>query len=142
MQESIIPGKRDGLSRRKTAGKVFGTLKVTTPGLPPHHAYAVLNYRPAADCVELWNPHGQTFQPAGPPGAENGYVTTSGVFTIPLKEFTRQISGMTFEVADGPEIIQAGAHNHTHTTVHEGFEKIPAPLRSASCFISRFPRHW
>lgn len=80
-----------------------GTITVTTPGLTPHHAYAVLNYNPATDAVELWNPHGQNFTPpAGPPGLTNGYPTKKGVFTLPLPEFVNQFSGMAFEQTAPP----------------------------------------
>ena len=76
-----------------------GTIKPTTPGLTPNHAYAVLDYDATADLVRLWNPHGQDFKPKGAPGSETGYVTTNGVFQIPLAEFVKQFSGMAFEVA-------------------------------------------
>jgi hypothetical protein len=75
-----------------------GTIKPTTPGLTPNHAYAVLGYEADADAVELWNPHGEDFSPAGAPGAENGYATVKGVFQIPVAQFVRQFSGMAFEV--------------------------------------------
>ena len=78
-----------------------GTIKPTTPGLTPNHAYAVLDYDATRDAVWLWNPHGQNFQPKGAAGLENGYATTNGVFQIPLEHFVRQFSGMAFELADG-----------------------------------------
>jgi hypothetical protein len=76
-----------------------GTIKPTTPGLTPNHAYAVLGYDAASDSVSLWNPHGQNFQPSGEPGPTTGYATANGVFQIPLEQFVRQFSGMAFEVA-------------------------------------------
>jgi hypothetical protein len=76
-----------------------GTIKPTTPGLTPNHAYAVLDYDAASDSVRLWNPHGQNFQPAGPSGPDFGYATTNGVFQIPLEQWVRQFSGMAFELA-------------------------------------------
>jgi hypothetical protein len=84
-----------------------GTLKPTTPGLTPNHAYAVLGYDAASDSVRLWNPHGQNFQPKGEPGPETGYVTTNGIFQIKLEQFVRQFSGMAFEVV-GPTPASAG----------------------------------
>jgi hypothetical protein len=84
-----------------TAKKILmtcGTIKPTTRGLTPNHAYAVLGYDAGTDAVELWNPHGEDFSPAGAPGAENGYVTVKGVFQIPVEQFVRQFSGMAFEV--------------------------------------------
>jgi hypothetical protein len=77
-----------------------GTIKPTTPGLTPNHAYAVLGYDAASDSVRLWNPHGQDFQPKGAPGPETGYATTNGAFQIPLEQFVRQFSGMAFEVLE------------------------------------------
>ncbi len=78
-----------------------GTIKTTTPGLTPNHAYAVLGYAAVKDCVELWNPHGENFQPQGEPGPEVGYPTTNGVFQISVEQFVRQFSGMAFEVVAG-----------------------------------------
>lgn len=77
-----------------------GTVKPTTPGLTPNHAYAVLDYDSASDSVRLWNPHGENFTPKGTPGLKNGYATMNGVFKIPLAEFVEQFSGMAFEMAD------------------------------------------
>lgn len=75
-----------------------GTIKPTTPGLTPNHAYAVLGYEAASDAVSLWNPHGQEFVPKGKPGKENGYPTKNGIFEIPVPQFVEQFSGMAFEV--------------------------------------------
>jgi hypothetical protein len=77
-----------------------GTIRPTTPGLTPNHAYAVLGYDAASDSVRLWNPHGQNFQPKGAPGLEGGYPTVNGVFQVPVDHFVRQFSGMAFEVVD------------------------------------------
>jgi hypothetical protein len=77
-----------------------GTIKPTTPGLTPNHAYALLEYDAAADAVRLWNPHGQNFQPKGEPGSENGYPTANGIFQLPLEQFVKQFSGMAFEVVE------------------------------------------
>jgi tetratricopeptide (TPR) repeat protein len=73
------------------------TEKPTTPGVTPKHAYAVLTYDSQADTVELWNPHGNSFTPKGPPGLSNGYVMTNGLLTVPVTEFVQQFSGVTFE---------------------------------------------
>jgi len=73
------------------------TIKPTTPGLTPHHVYALLAYDPIYDTVELWNPHGNKFIPKGPPGLTNGYPTQNGLFTMPVPEFVQQFSGMAFE---------------------------------------------
>jgi hypothetical protein len=77
---------------------VCGTQKPATPGLTPHHAYALLAYDPEADLVELWNPHGNTFAPKGPAGPAYGYPTRKGLFSVPLTEFITQFSGVTFEI--------------------------------------------
>jgi len=73
------------------------TQQSTTPGLTPHHVYALLGYDPINDTIELWNPHGNEFAPKGPPGPANGYPTRRGLFTIPVPEFVQQFSGMAFE---------------------------------------------
>ena len=78
---------------------VCTTQKPTTPGITPKHAYALLSYDQKNDTVELWNPHGNRFNPKGPPGLTNGYPTRNGVFTIPVTEFVQQFTGMTFELA-------------------------------------------
>ncbi len=75
-----------------------GTIKPTTPGLTPNHAYAVLSYDAIGDQVKLWNPHGQDFTPVGAAGPQSGYVTKHGIFEIPLIEFVKQFSGMAFEL--------------------------------------------
>jgi len=87
---------------RRRALMTCGTEKVTTPGLTPHHAYAVLDYRSATDEVELWNPHGQTFTPkAAPPGPATGYPTKKGVFRMPLTEWVKTFRGLAIEVLPG-----------------------------------------
>jgi hypothetical protein len=77
-----------------------GTLKTTTPGLTPNHAYAVLDYDAKTDAVTLWNPHGGKFTPKGAPGLEHGYPEKDGIFQIPVRDFVRQFSGMAFEVTE------------------------------------------
>lgn len=73
-----------------------GTLAVTTPGLTPNHAYAVLGYDAATQRVRLWNPHGGTFAPKGEPGPTTGYPMKDGVFELGLEEWTKQFSGMAY----------------------------------------------
>lgn len=75
-----------------------GTIKPTTPGITPNHAYAVLGFDAKADAVKLWNPYGSTFKPKGEPGLKNGYPQTDGVLNVPLNDFVLQFSGMAFEV--------------------------------------------
>ena len=73
------------------------TLTPATPGVTPHHVYAVLEYDPINDTIDLWNPHGNEFAPQGPPGLAYGYPTHNGVFTVPVPEFAQLFSGMAFE---------------------------------------------
>jgi hypothetical protein len=74
------------------------------PKIPPDintkHAYAVLGYDEKTDTVEIWNPHGQSFKPKGPPGLENGYPTEHGRFRVPLVEAYSFITSFFFETAD------------------------------------------
>jgi hypothetical protein len=74
-----------------------GTGKITTPGLTSGHAYALLEYHPPTDTVEIWNPHGNNFTPKGAPGPADGYATKSGRFTMPVSEFVQQFKGMNIE---------------------------------------------
>jgi hypothetical protein len=88
--------KLEAATRRKRL-VTCSTVKPTTPGLTPRHVYALLEYDPKNDTLELWNPHGNKFTPKGSPGLTNGYPTKSGVFTIPVPEFVQQFTGMAFE---------------------------------------------
>lgn len=99
VREEKLAGLRARL-RHATQQKllmVCATQKPATPGLTPHHAYALLAYHEQSDTVDLWNPHGNTFSPKGPPGPANGYPTRHGLFTVPVTEFVRQFSSVSFE---------------------------------------------
>jgi hypothetical protein len=74
-----------------------GTTTVTTPGLTPNHAYAILSFDEGSDCLKIWNPHGGIFKPKGETGLTHGYPMTDGVFEIPTTEFVKQFSGLAFE---------------------------------------------
>lgn len=76
---------------------VCATRLPTTPGLTPHHAYALLDYDSSSDAVKLWNPHGNYFKPKGPPGLTNGYPTTNGLFTMPLADLRNQFVHVVIE---------------------------------------------
>jgi len=52
--------------------------------------------------VTLFNPHGNGFEPKGPPGPANGYPTQHGVFTLPLQDFVHIFQHMSCET-DQPE---------------------------------------
>lgn len=81
-----------------------GTPKtVSVPGISPTHAYAILDYDPDQDTLLIWNPHGNTFQPKGTPGLDNGYPTTAGKFTIPLKEAITFMAGFSFETTESAQ---------------------------------------
>jgi len=67
------------------------------PGITPAHAYAVLGFEAGRDVARLWNPHGNTFTPAGPAGLTTGYVTRHGRFEMPLDEFARVFSLLAYE---------------------------------------------
>lgn len=73
-----------------------GTIAVTTPGLTPNHAYAVLGFDAKTDRVRLWNPHGGAFAPKGESGPTTGYPMQDGVFELGLEEWTKQFSGMAY----------------------------------------------
>ncbi len=79
---------------------VCATVKPSTPGLTPEHAYAVLNYDSESDAITLWNPHGNNFKPKGPAGLTNGYPTTNGVFTMALSDLTSQFNRVVFELPE------------------------------------------
>ena len=68
------------------------------PKLNLHHAYALLGYDQQKDAFLLWNPHGTTHHPEGPPGPVNGYVTEHGRFFMPVADFVRNVKGhISFE---------------------------------------------
>ncbi|QDU25924.1 hypothetical protein ETAA8_09960 [Anatilimnocola aggregata] len=75
-----------------------GTLKPTMPGITGNHAYAVLGYDAKFDAVKIWNPYGNDFTPKGEPGPTAGYPRKQGVMEIPLNDFVKQFSSMSFEV--------------------------------------------
>ena len=76
-----------------------GTTPVIPPDITTHHAYAVLDYDPSDDTLEIWNPHGQLFTPKGEPGLSNGYLTRHGRFRVPLPQAYRFVSGFVFELS-------------------------------------------
>ncbi len=70
------------------------------PGITTSHVYAILNFDPRAGIVEVWNPHGNRFNPKGPPGLENGYATVGGRFLVPLPQFVKIFGEIVFETKD------------------------------------------
>ena len=68
-----------------------------TPGMTPHHAYAVMDYDPKADAIQLWNPHGSNFTPKEKPSLAAGYPRKDGIFSMPLADFVQLFSGLAFE---------------------------------------------
>lgn len=73
------------------------TVRPSTPGLMPTHAYALLEYNSASDTLKIWNPHGNNFKPRGRSGLSHGYITTNGIFNMPLADFANQFEQVTFE---------------------------------------------
>ncbi len=73
------------------------------PGINPSHAYAILAFDPSTDRVTIWNPHGNSFKPKGPPGLEHGYPTRGGRFDMPLAEVARVFRGFVYET-DRPAV--------------------------------------
>lgn len=61
------------------------------------HLFAVLDYNPKHQILRLFNPHGETSTPAGPPGPVNGYITRHGVFEIPLRDFVQLFHTLSWE---------------------------------------------
>jgi hypothetical protein len=83
-----------------SATKVIGSHLQIPPNITGDHAYAVLSYDPKTDAIEMWNPHGQTFQPKGPAGLINGYPTEHGRFKLPLTEAYQFFEAFGFEQSD------------------------------------------
>ena len=75
------------------------TVLVSTPGLTPNHAYALLDYDEKADTVRLWNPHGGEFKPKGETGPDHGYPTKDGIFRMPVSDWVSQFSSVSLEQA-------------------------------------------
>lgn len=67
------------------------------PGINTHHIYAILEYEANQEILKIWNPHGNTFNPKGPSGLDNGYPTGNGIFQIPFNEFIQIYSGFDIE---------------------------------------------
>jgi|WetSurMetagenome_2_1015567.scaffolds.fasta_scaffold11907_3 hypothetical protein len=84
----------------KLTGSPGGPARV--PGISYHHSYAVFGYDSERRQVTLFNPHGNGFEPKGPPGPANGYPTQHGVFTLPLQDFVHIFQHMSCET-DQPE---------------------------------------
>ncbi|MBS0189444.1 MAG: hypothetical protein JSS51_15380 [Planctomycetes bacterium] len=88
---------KNALAKRKIVGA--GTAPENLPpGIPSRHAYAILAYEQQGDQVVIWNPHGNTFKPKGPPGLENGYPTEYGIFKVPLKDFIQIFFALDIEL--------------------------------------------
>jgi hypothetical protein len=74
------------------------------PGISPNHAFAILSYDAKTDTLRMWNPHGNTFRPKGPPGLANGYPTRAGRFEMPLKDFAVTFRGLFIETDQPPDV--------------------------------------
>jgi hypothetical protein len=84
----IVKALQEGFAAHRLATAITAD-KLTPPGMPTHHVYAILGYNSAKRELRLWNPHGNTFTPKGPAGSANGYPTRDGFFTMPLDDFVR-----------------------------------------------------
>ncbi len=70
---------------------------ITLPhGIVKGHAMAVIGWNATADTVTIWNPWGNNIEPKGT-GPNDGYKTVSGVFTVPLTDFTRSFAKIYVE---------------------------------------------
>jgi hypothetical protein len=81
----------------KPAAENAGTPTPIPPDILADHVYAILNYDKANDVVELWNPHGEHFEPKGPAGIQYGYPTEHGRFKLPLSEAYQFFGCFTIE---------------------------------------------
>jgi hypothetical protein len=108
LREALLKGLADhrvmtagGIVRYKPGEKIEGENAGTPPPVPPDlladHVYAILDYNKATDIVELWNPHGEHFEPKGPAGIKNGYPTDHGRFKVPLTEAYQFYGSFTIE---------------------------------------------
>jgi hypothetical protein len=83
-----------------------GTTKAATPpGIAKIHLYAVLDFDPQTEVVELWNPWGNEFEPHGPPGLEHGYRVRQGRFSVPLRDVIRIFGSLVYET-DRPQGLE------------------------------------
>ncbi|HEY1662742.1 MAG TPA: C2 family cysteine protease [Verrucomicrobiae bacterium] len=89
------------LTKLSTGHKLMATMvseNGTLPkGLIHGHVYGVLQYDPATRVVTVFNPWGNHFKPAGPPGLVYGYPTGHGIFEVPLEEFVHVFGGTAYE---------------------------------------------
>lgn len=68
--------------------------------IAPAHMYAVLGYDPSRRLLRLFNPWGNDFTPAGPPGLVNGYLTRHGQFDMPVADFVQTFSALCYETGN------------------------------------------
>ncbi len=73
--------------------------KGTPKSITPNHAYAIFGFDATTDRITLWNPHGDTFTLKGDEGFENGFARSNGEFSMPLRDFIRAFSRISFEQA-------------------------------------------
>lgn len=74
--------------------------KGTPISITPNHAYAIFAFDPTTDRITLWNPHGDNFAPKGAEGFEFGFARRNGEFSMPLRDFIRTFSRISFEQAE------------------------------------------
>lgn len=71
--------------------------KALPKGIPHGHVFAVLGYNPSAGMVLMFNPWGNHLTPNGQPGLVNGYPTEHGLFYVPIGDFVRIFSRLSYE---------------------------------------------
>jgi hypothetical protein len=94
------------LARTKPVMTISGAgHKASAPvpkGIIRHHVFALLEYRPAERMAILFNPWGNHFNPNGPSGLVNGYITRNGVFELPLPDLIQIFSHLDYETEAEP----------------------------------------
>jgi hypothetical protein len=88
---------QEAMTRRHLICAGTATQGEYPPGIGHPHDYAVLDYHADSDTVTLWNPHGNNFEPKGPPGLRNGYSMVNGKLRMPLHDFTLIFGAMFIE---------------------------------------------
>jgi hypothetical protein len=72
--------------------------KKPPPGVAAGHCYAIFGYDANQRKVTIFNPWGNNFTPKGPAGLANGYPTQRGLFTVPLSQFDRIFTQLSYEI--------------------------------------------
>ncbi|MGE3806317.1 MAG: C2 family cysteine protease [Gemmataceae bacterium] len=93
---------RSGVERKSVLVAMTGKKAKVPPGMIANHCYTILDFDAQADKVKIWNPLGLNFEPKDLIGLEaaasieHGYLTKGGVFEVPLTDFVRIYSWITY----------------------------------------------